>query len=81
MAYGCYFLRIKSLELGYQLQVSISRKIHMEKLRAFANVFNLWTFTQEALQGMDPERDEGPYTVDLTYPLMRSLNLGVEITF
>lgn len=75
------FLRIKSLELGYQLPVSISRKIHMEKLRAFANVFNLWTFTQEALQGMDPERDEGPYTVDLTYPLMRSLNLGVEITF
>jgi TonB-linked SusC/RagA family outer membrane protein len=79
------YLRVKSLELGYTVPVNISRKIGINNLRAYVNCFNLFTFCQEDVRGLDPERNEsdnsGTYTVDLTYPLMRTFNLGVDIKF
>jgi TonB-linked SusC/RagA family outer membrane protein len=79
------YLRIKTLELGYSVPVNISRKISIDNLRIYMNCFNLYTFCQKDVQGLDPERNEsdnnGTYTVDLTYPLMRAFNFGVEIKF
>jgi len=79
------YLRVKSLELGYTIPASISRKIRIDNIRTYVNCFNLFTFCQEDVRGLDPERNEsdnsGTYTVDLTYPLMRSYNIGVEIKF
>ena len=79
------YLRIKSLELGYTLPARWTKKVKLDNVRLYLNAFNLFTFCQEDVRGLDPERNEadnnGTYTVDLTYPLMRSYNFGLEVTF
>jgi hypothetical protein len=50
-------------------------------MRILVNAFNLYTFCHEDAKGMDPERDEGEYSADLTYPLLRSYNLGFTVNF
>jgi len=75
------YVRIKSVELGYTIPKKIAREIKMENVRVYLNCFNLLTICNENAKGMDPEREEGAYTADLTYPLMRSFNLGVNINF
>jgi TonB-linked SusC/RagA family outer membrane protein len=75
------YLRIKSLEVGYTVPVKITSKIRIDQLRLFVNVFNLYTFCGEDVKGLDPERDEGEYQADLTYPLLRSFNFGINVNF
>ncbi|MBN2016254.1 SusC/RagA family TonB-linked outer membrane protein, partial [Candidatus Dojkabacteria bacterium] len=75
------YLRLKTLEVGYTLPANISRKLYIEHLRPFINIFNVFTLCREDVKGLDPERNEGEYRVDLTYPLLRSFNFGVEIKF
>jgi TonB-linked SusC/RagA family outer membrane protein len=75
------YLRIKSVEIGYTIPKVFTRKIRIDNLRVYLNCFNLLTFTNKNAKGMDPEREEGAYTADLTYPLMRSYNLGININF
>jgi len=79
--YNANYLRIKSLEIGYTLPNSITRGIKLESLRVFLNVFNLYTFCGENVKGLDPERDEGAYTADFTYPLLRSFSFGLNVNF
>jgi hypothetical protein len=76
------YLRIKSLELGYTIPANVTRKIRMDNIRVYVNCFNLYTFcASEDAKGLDPEREEGAYAADLTYPLMRSFNFGFNIIF
>ena len=79
------YLRIKSLELGYTLPSKWTKRIKLDKVRAYLNTFNLFTFCNEDVRGFDPERNEanngGQYTAGLSYPLMRSYNFGLEISF
>ncbi len=75
------YLRIKSVELGYTLPKVITSKWGIEGIRVYVNAFNLFTFCGEDVKDMDPEREEGSYAADLTYPLMRSFNFGLNINF
>ena len=75
------YIRIKSVELGYTIPKRISREIKIDNLRVYLNCFNLFTFCSDNAKGMDPEREEGSYTADLTYPLMKTFNLGININF
>lgn len=75
------YLRIKSVELGYTLPKSLTSKWNIEGIRVYVNAFNLFTFCGEDVKDMDPEREEGSYAADLTYPLMRSFNFGLNINF
>ncbi len=75
------YLRIKSMELGYTLPTRWSNKVKAENTRIYVNGFNLFTFTNKNLKNLDPEREEGAYAADLTYPLMRSFNFGINLTF
>jgi len=76
------YLRIKSLELGYTLPINITRKVRIDNVRVFLNCFNLYTFcASKDAKGLDPEREEGSYAADLTYPLLRSYNFGFNINF
>jgi len=80
--YDATYLRIKSLELGYTLPVNITRKVRIDNVRIFLNCFNLYTFcASKDAKGLDPEREEGSYAADLTYPLLRSFNFGLNINF
>lgn len=75
------YLRIKSIELGYNLPKSALSFLGINGLRFFINGFNLFTFCGEDVKDMDPEREEGEYSADLTYPLMKSFNFGVNVKF
>lgn len=70
------FLRLKSIELGYSIPQSVTRKIHAKSIRFFVSGNNLFYLSKFKL--WDPELD----TVDgLKYPSMRSLMVGFDLNF
>jgi TonB-dependent starch-binding outer membrane protein SusC len=83
------FLRLKNLQFGYTLPTRISDRMGMRSARIFVLAHNLITFT--SYPGLDPEMttsnnsaNEGDIAAGIdwgTYPLARSFNLGVQISF
>ncbi len=79
------FLRINNVTLGYSFNSNLIKKIGLNKLRVYATVYNLHTFTKYS--GFDPEvnkRSNGGLTpgVDWSaYPKTRSYVFGINITF
>ena len=79
------FLRINNLTFGYSLPSSLLKKVKVSKLRAFATVNNLATFTKYS--GYDPEvntRRSDPLTqgVDFAgYPRAKTWVMGINLTF
>lgn len=77
------YLRIKSVELGYNLPSSIAQKLFMQNLRLYINAYNLYTFADSFVKPFDPEKIEGldGGNAGFTYPLTKSYNLGLTISF
>jgi TonB-linked SusC/RagA family outer membrane protein len=75
------YLRIKTVELGYNVPVKYTKVIGLKGVRVYFNGYNLYTFCNDFLKDMDPERDEGAYGAGNTYPIMRSFNMGLNIKF
>jgi len=75
------YLRLKSLEIGYTVPKAVLSKVGIGSARVFVNGFNLLTFCNKLLRQADPEREERDWSAGLAYPLMRSYNIGVNITF
>lgn len=75
------YLRLKSVELGYTIPKKVVGKWGIDNVRVYFNAFNLLTFANKDVKLFDPEKEEGDYVVDLTYPLMKSYNFGVNINF
>ena len=70
------YLRLKNIELGYNLPSEIGSKIGVGNLRVYVNALNL--FTIDKIKIWDPEATStnGQY-----YPQSRVLNAGVRVTF
>jgi len=75
------YLRLKTLELGYTVPKTVLSHIGISNARIYLNGFNLLTFCNKLLKQADPEREERDWSAGLAYPLMRSYNIGVNITF
>ncbi len=83
------FMRLKNLQIGYTLPERLTQRLRMENARVYFIAHNLLTFTK--YPGLDPEmttsdnsRAEGDAAAGIdwgTYPLARSFNIGVNITF
>lgn len=71
------YLRLKSAEIGYTIPQKVLQKINIKDLRLFVNAYNLFTLTK--VKGVDPEKPAELY--GLMYPLNRSYNFGLNITF
>ena len=71
------YMRIKNLQLGYSFPKSLISKINFERLRVYASVDNLATFTS-LIDNIDPEFSA---TDGKLYPLQRTWSLGMNITF
>lgn len=65
------YLRLKSVELGYSLPVSLVKRVKLSGARFFVNGYNLFTTT--TLEGMDPEGYNGGY------PVQKLITAGVNI--
>ena len=69
------FLRVRNLEIGYSLPTSVLKKLHMEKLRIYANAINPFTWSYLLKNyNMDPETTAG-------YPGLKSYNAGISLNF
>ena len=75
------YLRVKTIELGYNIPAQYVKYIGLNSARVFVNGYNLFTFCNDFLKDMDPERDEGAYGAGNTYPIMRSFNFGLNVKF
>jgi TonB-dependent starch-binding outer membrane protein SusC len=79
---GSYF-RLKNIQLGYSLPLSVVKKIGIQKLRAYVSGTNLITFTQ--YKGYDPDiicTDVYAQGIDSgQYPSARQMNFGLQVTF
>ncbi|MFH5884659.1 SusC/RagA family TonB-linked outer membrane protein [Halalkalibaculum sp. DA3122] len=71
------YLRLKTLEIGYNLPSNISTLVGLDDMRVYANGFNLLTWTSYDLG--DPESAGHPRGG--RYPQERIFNLGLSVTF
>lgn len=75
------YLRLKSLELGYTLPKAFTKKYSIDNLRVYFNAYNLLTFANSFLKQFDPEKTEGDYGAGYNYPLTKSFNIGLNVSF
>jgi hypothetical protein len=86
------YFRIQSAQLGYSINSSFIEKSGISKLRLYAGVNNLYTFTK--YKGYDPGASNGPLNADNVsrsaigagiddgfYPIPRTYLLGLNINF
>ena len=79
------YLRIKMVQLGYTLPVTLTTKIGIKSVRIYINAQNLYTFTKYT--GLDPEigmkGGEDPLDIGVDrgyYPMPRLYSIGVNVT-
>ncbi len=75
------YLRLKSLELGYNIPKNLVRQIGLENAKVYVSGFNLLTFCDKLLKNSDPEREERDWQANLAYPLMKTYSVGINLTF
>lgn len=78
------YLRIKNIQLGYNLPKRLLESIHMDKCRFYLSAQNLWTLTQYS--GLDPEIGSTQGALDIGidrgfYPQARTFVGGINVIF
>lgn len=73
------YLRLKNVELGYTIQARILKKVGLNSARVYANANNLVTWSK-VYKGVDPENPPTATNFE-AYPLVRTINVGVNINF
>lgn len=70
------YLRMRNLQLGYNLSKDITRKLNFEKCRIYLNADNLFTLTR--FRGFDPETPWGEGNI---YPMVTTYSVGLNLIF
>jgi len=70
------YIRLKNAEIGVTLPEKISNGISASKIRIYANGLNLLTFDNFPVKYYDPEQSN-----NFVYPLFKSINIGLNISF
>lgn len=70
------YMRLKNVEIGYTLPASISRSVRLEKTRFYISGTNLLTFNSMKFEDIDPEANNLS-----SYPVYRTFNIGMSLTF
>lgn len=75
------YIRLKSVEFGYTFPQQWIQKAGIQNLRLYFNAYNLFTLT--GLKYVDPENpgDKDAGTWGSIYPITRTYNLGINVTF
>lgn len=85
------YLRLKSLQVGYNLPKSFISKIKMQNARVYVSGENLFCWSPmykhskdidvASIYGSDPDLTDGTSGDTNNYPVMRSVSLGLSLTF
>ncbi|MBN8787204.1 MAG: TonB-dependent receptor [Terrimonas sp.] len=70
------FIRLKNIELAYNFTPSLLKTLRVQGVRTYISAYNFFTWDKLKLDHLDPENSES-----LGYPVTKSLNFGVNITF
>jgi hypothetical protein len=72
------YIRLKTLQVGYNLPASVSNTLKIQGLRIYLSGTNLWTWSAE-YPGYDPE---GPDYVDgVGLPNLKTYSIGLSLKF
>jgi hypothetical protein len=74
--YNKNYLRLKNVELAYNIPMQVSKKVGLNGIRLYVNGLNLITWDKYKI--FDPETDNGALSY---YPQARVINTGVRLTF
>jgi hypothetical protein len=69
------FLMLKSVEIGYTLPSQLMQKIHLTNARIYLNGTNLLCFSRFKLWDIEMGGN------GLGYPIQKSYNIGVTVSF
>jgi hypothetical protein len=72
------YIRLRNLELGYNLPQSLIGEVGMSAMRLYVNGTNLFSIDNVKEFGIDPEISSGN---GLVYPQQRLYNVGFNLTF
>jgi TonB-linked SusC/RagA family outer membrane protein len=85
------YIRLKNLQVGYNFSPKYLTKAGIQKAEIYLNGQNLWYYSplQKTAPNIDPENGisnpgngfNGAFGDGLNYPILRSVSLGVSITF
>src|SRR5690606_38422175 len=74
------FLKLKNIQLGYAFDPSIAKKLGLERLYAYVNGQNLFSFVGKDYEGFDPERNTFDSGANF-YPIPKIYTLGLQLNF
>jgi TonB-linked SusC/RagA family outer membrane protein len=72
------YIRLRNIELGYNFDQKVFKKLGSNGLRIYVNASNLFSIDNVKKYGIDPEISSGNA---LVYPQQRLFNAGFNITF
>jgi TonB-dependent starch-binding outer membrane protein SusC len=79
------YLKIKSIQVGYSLPKTVTKRIGINNVRVYVQGENLFTFTKYS--GMDPESvsngttNKGVDFQGMLYPHTKAVNFGLDVNF
>lgn len=71
---GSYF-KLRTIQFGYNMPESVTKKLRMEKLRLYLSAQNLFTIKSSSFTGVDPENP------GYAYPIPLNLTFGLNVAF
>ncbi len=85
------YVRLKNIQVGYSFPKSMVSRLRMQNVRIYLTGENLWSwsplyrhtrdFDVTNTAGSDPDLTSGTSGDNYSYPLMKSVSLGLSLTF
>ncbi len=69
------YLKLRTVQLGYNFPKSIASRLQMQRLRMYLSAQNLLTFKSGSFTGVDPENP------NYGYPIPLNITFGLNVTF
>jgi hypothetical protein len=74
------YVRLKNAEVGYKIKAGVLKKLGISSCRIYVNANNLFTW-KNMYPGIDPENTSTGDTNTEPYPLVRTINTGLNLNF
>ena len=69
------YLKLRTIQLGYNFPEAIASKLAMQRLRMYVSAQNLFTIKSSSFTGVDPENP------NYGYPIPLNITFGLNVTF
>lgn len=76
--HNTYYIKLRTLELGYTLPASLTHKFFVNRLRVYVNAYNLFSIDNMSKYQLDPEITSNSALVT---PNLRTISFGLNINF